>query len=136
MNDLISALAGIGGVLVGAGVGFYSVHWQHKAQSLQEVRSKCAELMFLGDQSANARDTMPEVHGEELRTEYKIRVPAMETILRYLELSAPDRIYQSAKNFMASTDKVGLSYQGGASPGQALDEFNQARESLVMELRK
>lgn len=126
----------LAGAILGPLVGFIAVFWQHKAQTLQHTRGRCAEMILLGDQSANARDNSPDSPGDVLRAEHKGRASQMEPILRYLELSASKGIFERAKALVAATDKVGLTYMGGAAPGPALREYAQAREALIKKLRK
>lgn len=135
MNDWMSALPGFAGVLVGASIGIYGVRWQHRAQLLQEIRTKGAELIFMGDQYRDDSKAPSMFISMRRLTDpplppspQKVRMEQMRSIIRYLELTTNKRIYNLASAFQEATDNITSVHD--LDPADLDDRFIAARAEL------
>lgn len=148
MGDWGIALVGLGGALAGAIVGFIAVVWQHRAQKAHELRQRCAELIYLGEQIRNEYVAHHENgfgNDDEIVTrnlEEKERL--MSLTLRMLEITASPGDYRRANTYaLRSGEFVEFSqYWMGASKypdkQMVLDlslEWQEDRDNLIAYLQ-
>lgn len=129
-GDFVGALAG---ALLGAGVGFWAVSWQHKAQRSDAVRDKGARLIFLGEQHKgdingpeNAYSEAPKYRRQQNRLE------EMGAITRNLQVIASPNISSAADNYLNATQRL---VQGTAEQEDQTGEFSRERDALMQVLK-
>ncbi|MCC3276411.1 hypothetical protein LJ753_11070 [Arthrobacter sp. zg-Y20] len=129
---------GIIGALLGAGVGFVAVWWQHQAQSLERIRSKGAELVALGDRYSLGMYENPRRHAESQTTAdlQRGRIDAMQAIARYLDISATPDLAFHANNFVAATAGLTGQVADEQGPEVAHDQFREARGAILKALKR
>lgn len=142
MSDVITALIGFFGVLVGAAVGFFGLRWQHRAELMQQIRAKGADLIFLGDQYRE-ECAIPQLH-VSLRSPsapplppgpQQLRLDQMLANVRYLELVADDRTFALALAYKTATenlDGIGFAMVGEQ---KIQERYEMARHELKSALR-
>lgn len=140
MNDLAVPLVGFLSTLVGAAVGLFGLRWQHRAQKQHEIRSKGADLIFLGDQHRAAlkrpaqmlsrpitlREAPPPSPGQ-------VRLDQMRAIVRYLELVASQKTYALASEYRSATENLSRAPDSQDTTEQ---HFIAARNELLESLKK
>ena len=134
MNDWPTFLA----ALIGAGIGFLAVWWQHHAQTWERLRLKGAELIFLGDQYYNGRFKplrSRQEGGSNIEVQQRY-LDSMEAILQYLEVVAPGKLAFAARNYVAATALSGGLTLGELGPEAAQDQYDEGRAALVKALSK
>lgn len=140
MDDFGVPLFGFLSTLIGAALGFFGLRWQNRAQKQHEIRSKGADLIFLGDQHRSmikrpghmiARPiTLREAPVPSLS---EVRLDQMHAIVRYLELVASPKTYVLASKFRMTTENLSPT---SASEGQTERQFVAARDELIRALKR
>lgn len=111
MDEWGIALVGLVGALIGAGIGFIGVVWQHRAERWSRIREKGADLIFLGEQVKNNYRVTRIPNSLARNTGFTSPDPSkwidqMQAILRYLELAAPRRIFVFATYYTSNTKEL------------------------------
>jgi hypothetical protein len=135
----MSDWVGFAGAMVGAGVGFIALRWQHQAQKFQQIRTKCADLIYIGDQYEASKfliDIPSHLGNHDSDEVQDLRLAQMEAIVRYLELTAGAKTYRAVIQYWRGIE--GLSWLGQATSSKETVEHNyaEARKALMKALKR
>lgn len=111
MDEWGVALVGLMGAIVGAGVGFVGVVWEHRSGNWSQIRERSADLLFFGEKindNYKAGRVNPYFDGGGSFTEEPLDdwLNQMDSILRYLELAAHHRTYMLAFMYTANSREI------------------------------
>lgn len=133
----MSAWMGLAGALLGAGIGFMAVWWQHREQRRERIRAKGAELITLGDRYSRERygSTRPYREGPAKHERLEELLEQERSIVRYLEVAGVP-VYKAADRFCIDTEFLTRDEEGNEDMEAREIRFYNARRALMKELKK
>lgn len=135
MSDWI----GLFGALLGAGIGFAAVWWQHREIRWERIRTKGAELITLGDRYARERYMPPRSYRDGPSQQERLLelLEQERAIVRYLEVTGGD-VFRAAEQFCVETEFLTRNDNDDGNDDLEAREtrFYAARKALMTELKR